>query len=433
MNRPPLAGGGHGAAVNDIPPAETPAPSEQPPVPRPVLSRAARRERAVADALRTLIRDLYGDRFGGAPERLGEIELAIAARIRPADGWALTFTPPLAEQVGGRLEEAQAAQAVYRPGRVWCFRCESAECPHAMPPSPVAVFRAYTATGQPEWQDLHQAFIAAQDSRVDRLFAETPDVVALVQSGRDLRHEQLSSFGRSSKTYSILGQVVAGYFRLPRRAAGRDESRRLAVTFQVVETRGAGGRLEVRLNALAGALAGVDLDDLFAEGWEPWALRARDLAARSLAALSARAQAARATARAEEFQSVMRRVPTVLRRLAEFLERGQRQGRWRTQHVEERRQHDRRPVHKALDDAREAPPGAVYADEKTGTLVICGPQNRAHVFSVEGRHVTSFVLGPGAVDFRVRTRRWRQATPEEAGALKERVSSRRYSAVLAER
>lgn len=375
----------------------------------------------MADALRTLIRDLYVDRFGEAPERLGGINLALAARIRPADGWALAFDPPLSAQVMGRLEEAQAAHAVYRPGRVWCFRCESAECDHAAPPSPVAVFRAYTSTGLPEWQELHQAFIAAQDPRVDRLFANAPEVVALVQSGRELRHEQLSSFGRSSKTYSILGQVVAGYFRLPRRVAGRDESRRLAVTFQVVETRGPGGRLEVRLNTIAGVPVGVDLDDLFAEAWEPWALRARELAVRALAALSQRAQAAREAARSEEFQAAMRRVPTVLRRLAEFLERGHRQGRRRTRHVEDRRQQDQRPVHKAMDDAREAPAEAVYADEKAGTLVICGPQSRAHVFNVEGRHVTSFVLGPGAVDFRLRTRRWRQATPEEAAALKERV------------
>ncbi len=389
--------------------------------PAPVLSRTERRERAVADALRTLIRDLYLERFGVAPERLDGIDLALTARICPADGWALTFDPPLSEQVSGHIEEAQAAHAVYRPGRVWCFRCESAECDHAAPPSAVSVFRAYTSTGQPEWQDLHQAFIAAQDTRVDRLFADAPELVALVQSGRELRHEQLSSFGRSSKTYSILGQVVAGYFQLPRRAAGRDESRRLAVTFQVVETRGRGGRLEVRLNTIAGVSAGIELDDLFAEAWEPWALRARELAARALAALSERAEAARQAARTEEFQSAMRRVPTVLRRLAEFLERGQRQGRRRTRHVEDRRQEDRRPVHKALDDARAAAAGALYADEKTGTLVVCGPQSRAHVFNVEGRHVTSFVLGPGAVDFRLRTRRWRQATPEEAAALKTRI------------
>jgi hypothetical protein len=375
----------------------------------------------VADALRTLIRDLHLDRFGEAPERVGGIDLTLRARVTPGENWALAFDPPLADQVGRQIEEVQAAHSVYQPGQVWCFRCESAECAHAAPPSAVSVFKAYTATGLPEWQDLHQAFIAAQDPRVDRLFADTPDTLALVQLGHALRQDQLSSFGRSSKTYAILGQVVAGYFQMPRRAAGRDGTGRLAMTFQVVEMRGRTGGLELRLNTLAGVPAGVRLDDLFAEEWESWAFRARELATRALAAMSERAEAARQGRRSEELQGVMRRVPSVLRRLAEFLERGHRQGRRRTRHVEERRQHDGRPVHKALDDARAAVADSVYVDEKSGTLVVCGAQARAHVFNPAGRHVTSFVLGPGDLELRLRTRRWRRATPEEATGLRQKL------------
>lgn len=375
----------------------------------------------MSDALRTLIRDLNLDRFGAAPGRLEAMDLTLKARVHPDQAWALTFDPPLADQVGRQLEEAQAAQSVYRPGRAWCFRCESVDCDHARPPSAVSVFKAYSATGHPEWQDLHQAFIAAQDERVDRLFADSPDVITRVQLGHELRQNQLSSFGRASKTYSILGQVVAGYFQLPRRNAGRDETRRLAMTFQVVETRGRTGGLELRLNTLAAVPEGTDLDDLFASEWESWAFRARELAVRALETMTGRAEAARRAKRTDELQTVMRRVPVVLRRLAEFLERGHRQGRRRTRHVEDRRHQEGRPVHKAVDDARVAPAEAVYADEKTGTLVVCGAQNRAHVFSPEGRHVTSFVLGPGAIDFRLRTRRWRRATPEEARDLKGRM------------
>lgn len=399
---------------------EVPA-AASPPVPPP-RSRTERREQAVTDALRTLIRDLHVDQFGVAPERLDTVALTLRAHVSPGQNWALEFDPPLAAQVSRQLEEAQAAQAVFRPGRVWCFRCESADCGHGVPPSAVAVFKAYGPTGQPEWHDLHQAFIAAQDERVDRLFGDAAATVALVQSGREVRQDQLTSFGRASKTYSILGQVVAGYFQLPRRAAGGDEKRRLAVTFQAVETRGRRGRLEVRLNTIAGVPEGVDLDELFASEWEPSALRARELAARALAALSERADSARLSGRAEDLQAAMRRVPAVMRQLAAFLERGHRQDRRRTRHVEDRRQHDRRPVHKALEDARSASPEAVYADERSGTWVVCGPQGRSHVFSAVGRHVTSFVLGPGALELRLRTQRWRRATAEEARNLKERLS-----------
>ena len=240
-----------------------------------------------------------------------------------------------------------------------------------------------------------------------------PQVLALVQLGHELRARQLTSFGRSSRTYALLGQVVAGYLKLPQGVARGDPSRRLALTFQVVETREPHGRMGVRLNTLAGIGAGVDLDELLASDWEPWVHRARELAARAIEDIERRAQAAHAGNRPEAIQAAMRKIPSVLRRLAEFLERGHRQGQRRTRHVEVRR-HEQRPVHKALEDAREAPPESVFRDERTGTMVVCGPQGRAHVFSDAGCHVTSFTLCPDAVAVRLRTQRWRRATPDEA-------------------
>ena len=77
-----------------------------------------------------------------------------------------------------------------------------------------------------------------------------------------------------------------------------------------------------------------------------------------------------------------------------------------------------RPVHKAIDDARDAPPESIYVDEKTGTTIACGGQGRAHVFSAEGRHVTSFVIRADAIEFRMRTNRWRAAEPGEVQRFK---------------
>jgi hypothetical protein len=196
--------------------AETPSPEPAEP---PRLSRAARREKAAADALRALIRDLHLDRFGAVLPAGGDVPLTIRLTARPQQAWELAFDPPLSDQIGRQVEEAQAGRAVFRSGRVYCFRCESTDCEHARPPSALTVFKGYSATGLAEWQDLHQAFIEARDERVDRLFDERAQVLTLVQLGHDLRLRQLSSFGRSSKTYAILGQVVAGYFLLPRKLA----------------------------------------------------------------------------------------------------------------------------------------------------------------------------------------------------------------------
>lgn len=388
----------------------------------PRLPRVERREKAVADALRSLIRDTHLERSGTAEPRQADLSLHISLRVRPAENWTIDFEPRLSEQIGHQLDEACTARGVYSPGRVYCFRCDDAWCGHTVPPSALSVFRGYGETGLPEWQDLHQALVEARDERVARLFEGRPEVVALVQLGHGLRERQLSSFGRSSKTYALLGQVVAGYFRPPPAAAEPGFPDRLAMTFQVVETRDAAGRTCVRLNVLTRLRDGSDLDELFASDWEPWVHRARELAAHAVETIERRVQAARASGRSEEVQAAMRRVPAVLKRLAEFLERGHRQERRRTRHVEQRRQ-ENRPVHKALEDARDALPDAVFHDEKTHTAVICGPQGRAHVFNAEGRHVTSFVLGPDAVAFRLRTERWRRATPDEAAALKKRIGS----------
>jgi hypothetical protein len=109
--------------------------------------------------------------------------------------------------------------------------------------------------------------------------------------------------------------------------------------------------------------------------------------------------------------------------LSEWLERGQRQARRRTHHVEERRS-ERRPVHKALEDVAAATSETMFYDEKTGALIVCGDQGRAHAFSADGRHITSFVLGPGSLNFRLRTRRWRPVTPEEAAECGRRIQER---------
>lgn len=398
-------------------PADTP-PSGVPPA-RP-LSRAERREKAVSDALRTLIRDLQMDQFGaGDLNATGELEMKLRLRVKPGENWMLAFDPPLSDQVAGQLQEAGAVREVYRTGFCHCFRCGSSACEHSVPPGALSVFKGYSATGLPEWTDLHQVFVEARDERVDRLFAARPGVLAMVQLGHGLRQAQLSSFGRSSKTYSILGQVAVGYLQLPHRHADAGGDRRLALTFQVVETRGKDGAIQIRLNTLAGRLTATEFEELLASDWEPWLYRARELAVRAIEAIERRAASARSTNRPEDAQAAMRRVPVVLRRLAEFLERGHRQGQRRTRHVEERRQ-ENRPVHKALEDAREAGIGALYHDEKTETWIVCGPQGRTHVFNDEGRHVTSLVLKPDAVAFRLRTRRWRRATVEEAAAFKQR-------------
>lgn len=387
-------------------PDQHPAPAT--PVPEK-LTRSERRVRAATDVLRTLLRDIYLERYDAAVPEGSEFDLTIRLRALPAREWAIAFDPPLIDQVLAQMTEAQADWEVYQKGRVYCYRCATSDCEHAAPPSSLSVFAGYEPMGSPQWHDLAQAFIEVRDPRVDQLFSKGSRALALVQFGSQLKGRQLSTFGKSSKTYALLGQVIAGYF-------GQGDNR-LALTFQIVEARGADGHIRLHLNTIARTADGSTPDALLAAGWEPAVHRARAVAARTLEELERRAQIAREGGRTDEIREVLRRVPSLLHRLCESIERGDRQAKRRTHHVEERRQ-DRRPVHKALDDARRAAPEAVYFDEKTSALIACGDQGRAHVFNGEGRHVTSFVIRPDAIQLRLRTARWRPASPDEIQLLK---------------
>jgi hypothetical protein len=247
------------------------------------------------------------------------------------------------------------------------------------------------------------------------LYATPPSVLARVQYGRDLRRQQLSLFGRSSRTYSILGQVVVGYLDAAGAGpvAGSRAHPRAAITFQAVQIVGPDGRLFVRINPVVGGLSPEQWEERMAGPWAPSIGRPLESAQTQIESIQNDVNAARAAKAPAALRCALRRVPAVLARLARALERGSRQTRRRTRHAEQRRG-DSRPVHKAMDDARQADLRALFYDEKRRTWIVCGPHGRTHVFNDGGRHVTSFTLAPDGAEFRVRTSRWRPLLHDEA-------------------
>lgn len=383
--------------------------------------RLTRRETAARNALRALIRDHYLQQFGAVPPPNPEVHLDLRLTARPAEGWDVRFDPPLAEQINGPLEDAQARVQVFRPGRVYCFRCRSSGCEHAGPPEPHSVFRGYSSTGTAEWHEFIQALVEARDPRADRLFAAPPEILAVVRLGRDLRQEQLSTFGRASKSYSILGQAVFGYLRIPPKLARHgDPAGGLAVTVQAVETRDPNGVARIRLNLLAHGVDPARWAELRAEERLAPLDRALAEATAAVERMEGRVQAAKASGSPAQIHEEMRAIPRILLRLARAVEQGGRRAVRRSRHAE-RHSRQERPVHKAAEDAQAAGPEDLFVDEKRGTWVACGRQGRAHVFSRDGKHVTSFTLPPGGADFRLRTQRWRRMTPEERAEFHARV------------
>jgi len=382
------------------------------------LDQHQRRERQLSDGIRTVIRDAYHDLYSMDESRLSDLDLRFQLKVDPKDNWSLEFEPPLRDQVLRQLEDQEASFNTYQEGHVYCFRCDSANCACSAPPDPLQIFSRYDSMGQPEWCELTQKLLDSQHEQIDLLYRKNPPVLNLMQFGKDLKAEQLSSYGKASKTYSLLGQVIVGYLTVPKQhlAAGYDD-RRLAISFQIVETRGKGGRFRLRLNTVFHRAMLKDVDDLFLSEWAPWLQRARRLAKEQLEQIEGLARRARQDKDNKRYHQQMGKVSGVLRNLSRSLSRGDRQAHRRTQHAEQRRSGKERPVNKAFEDATVVTRDKLFIDEKENTFVVTNGHGRVHIYSKEGRHVTSFFIKKENMDHRLRTKRWQKASDEDVLAL----------------
>lgn len=267
------------------------------------------------------------------------------------------------------------------------------------------MFKGYSETGTPQWHEFSQALVDARHEDVHLLFERAPAVLTLTRLGRDLKGTQLSSFGRSSKTYSLLGQVIAGYFDLdPARTGGHPVDRKFAVSFQFVESRTAQGRVAIELNPVCRIPGGGKLSTLYGDGWCEWIQRVQGRTSAALASIEKRVNAATKEERSARIRGELKKIPNIMNGVANSIERGHRQSRRRTHHAQHRRL-QQRPVNMAMRDLREAGHAFLF-DEKTDAVIVPGDRDRFHVFNREGKHVTSFVGTPATREERVRKKRW---------------------------
>jgi hypothetical protein len=408
--------------VPDGPGADVETPPGEAPPPR--LSRFERRGVAVTNALRTLVRDLYTIQFRRPEGTAKKFKVQLEIDVDPEDNWALHFEPDLLIQVKRQLEDAEAEWGSYIAGRVYDFHADSAKTNQSVPPSATMVFSGYDNFGTPQWCEFSQVLLDRKDPRVDKLFEARAPALNVVQFGKELKSEQLSSYGKGSKTYSLLGQIAFGYLFVPgakrRIKAG---SEKLALTFQVVETRDLQGAFDLRINTIAGVYSEEEIQELLLSDRNMWIYRARELAQRGLDLVKERAVHAKLAHDPSAYNAAMKKVPGVIREFSKSLERGGRQSTRRTHHAEHRRQKDQRPVHKALEDVLSGSLPKMFRDRDRDSNVVIGSGQRAHVFSDEGCHITSFSVTGDELDQRVRKGRWEVMSDEAAQALRDKIQS----------
>ena len=388
------------------------------------LSRYERRELAAADALRTLIRDLYLEQFRKPAEKAQGFKMALDITIDPSDNWKLVFEPNLQEQVRGAVSDVEAVWGMYQQGRVFDFHADSARSEKSVPPSATMVFAGYDSFGAPKWCEFSQMMIDLQDPRVDKLYESRAPALNVVMFGKQLKADQLSSYGKASKTYSVLGQVAFGFLQVPRaKQRMKAHGDKLAITFQFVETRNEGGQFELRVNTLAGLYELEEVEELLMSERNSWIYHAREAAVRKLETIRNRALAARESGNQDAYNDAMKGIGGVLRGFSKSLERGNRQAKRRTNHAVKRKNQTERPTHKAMDDVKVADASMVYHDTRHDSYVVLGKPNRVHAFSKKGKHITSFTIKPDAVDYRKRTQRWAVLSGDEAETIKQAVVS----------
>lgn len=367
-----------------------------PPPTKPARSRYERREQASADALRGLIRDYIAEKYPLLMERGETLPLNLRVDLIPGEPGELYFMPDLRRQLSVQLAETAAPPAAFREGWVFDFQAGTNESPLCRPPSSIAVFAGFDNMGRPKWQEYTQVLLDAKDPEVERLRHKTASLVARVRMGKELKEEQLGSHGRASKDFSLLGQLTAGWFSLPPAFAKIAGDERLAITFQIVETR-IKGDFGLKLNTLAGGLLPMELDDLFQESGFRNVAKARARTVDEIASMEGRARAALAAKNTSEFQGVMRGVPKLLNRFKGWLENDK-----------PRTGAQRPPPDPSLwkEDALEAGVDEVFFDAVRSSWLLLGSRGKAHVFTENGRHVTSFALTPDLIEKRIVSERW---------------------------
>jgi hypothetical protein len=79
----------------------------------------------------------------------------------------------------------------------------------------------------------------------------------------------------------------------------------------------------------------------------------------------------------------------------------------RSEHAEQRRIEGRSLVGLAVEELLHAPLQSVLVDSRYNNLVILGSRNHVHIFSFQGKHISSFTGIPRNIERKIRLNIWK--------------------------
>ncbi len=350
-----------------------------------------------------------------AQGRRAHLNLTLRIPIQPPDGVPEEAVDQARETLKTEVEALLAHRSAFRPGRIFCLRCSSADCEHAVPINSRDIFAGYGPTGLPRFQAYGQWLLERQHPEIERLYQRTPHLVTEVVSGAELHEDLLPAFSEREIDTWIHGQVTAGWFPVPGRG-GVPEL--LALSFQVISSSRGGRQKAARRRRYSLNVVGVGPDgEPLAELYERLeSIRWRGAVQWSQEALASieRSQGRKPGTPAPE------RIKGVLMGIVRRLEHHRRSRDRRTEHAQKRHQEGDRPTRMALQDLALASDENILFDARRETLVVLGDKGRVHVFNARGKLVTSIRYPADSIEKKKKTV-WRPAASEEVAKLRRKL------------
>ncbi|MAE75366.1 MAG: hypothetical protein CMJ85_00665 [Planctomycetes bacterium] len=316
----------------------------------------------------------------------------------------------LVRDLRGGLEKRVLEAGMLVPGRAWCFSTASFDSDYSRPEDPRQVLVGYGLEGRPRYADLVTLAIERKHESVDELLAGKEGAVSFVEAGAAVTEGVKPAFDPDAIPHRLVAQSIAGLF------ASAEEGRRVALTIQVLAHDGEDGKLRLVVHPVSA----VDLMDLP----DPNLRRILRSFQTNLIQIAKTIDGERAAGKEVD---VTEAVLGPLRELTRQMSADARNRERKTTHARERGGEGDRPTQLAFPEARSAHDHHLYIDNEEQTVVVIGKKGRVHVFSPDGRHVTTVVMPPANVRQRVSAGRWRPAEPPERGAFRDAIAGKKES------
>ncbi len=344
----------------------------------------------------------------GKPIPKGELFLTLNIALSGSREHLHNEAINLTKIIDAEINDLIAHMEMLPVGRIHCLKCNTATCEHSAPTKRREVFVGYKPNGTPEFRDLTQALLDKGHPQTHRLFEKKPPILALAIKPQNLFSNLLPGF-KPWESMRIHGAVICGWFI-------DKEGEKNGITFLLVSSGTKRSRRKFYLHTINLLAAKAELDKLLLTNgtfrWDQplqWSKKMLKIIEADL----------RSNTLTKAFiKKIEARLNGVLDNLALRLEKITEKETHYTKHAVERKSANR-PVSQAFLDLKSATVDWSFYDDTEKSIVIVGPKSRVHIFSPNGKLITSIRYSSEAIQRKIRSGKWQRISLQQLNELKK--------------